>query len=161
MEETIRFHEGKVDENLYHIISYDSTMQSIAEAAKSLRGKVVYVDVWATWCGPCKMMFQYIPTLKEKTEGLDIEYLYLSIDRPQAADTWRKSIPYYNLKGHHLLAGEELAKAVYQELGNERGVLSIPRYLILDREGNIAVSFAAAPDQPEAVVEQLKDVLLK
>lgn len=161
MEETIRFHEGKADESLYHILPYDSSMQSIADAAKTLRGKVVYVDVWATWCGPCKMMFQHVPALKEKTEGLDIEYLYLSIDRPQAEDTWRKSIPYYDLKGYHLLAGQELAKAVYQELGNERGVLSIPRYLILDREGNIAVPFAASPDQPEVVVEQLKEVLLK
>ncbi|MBR6538715.1 MAG: TlpA family protein disulfide reductase [Bacteroides sp.] len=159
IEETIRFHEGKADENLYHILSCDSTMQSVADAAKSLRGKVVYVDVWATWCGPCKEMFQYIPALKEKTEGMDIEYLYLSIDRPQAADTWRKTIPYYDLKGSHLLANETLTKAVYRELGNENGVLSIPRYLILNREGNIAVPYAASPDNPEEVVRQLEEVL--
>ena len=159
MDETIRFHQAELDETKYHVIPYDQTMTSISEALKPLRGKVVYVDVWATWCGPCKEMFSHVPAFKEKAKDLDVTYLYLSIDRPQAEKAWRKAIPYYQLKGYHLLAGQELAAAVYRELGNEQGSLAIPRFLIVDKEGNIVVPNAASPDQPEKLIEQLKAVL--
>lgn len=161
IEELIRYHQGELNEDIYHIIPYDANMTSISEAVKQFRGKVVYVDVWATWCGPCKKMFSYVPAFKEKAKELDVVYLYLSIDNPQAEKVWRKSIPYYDLKGYHLLAGKELAKAVYQELGDERGTLSIPRFLIIGKDGKIAVSEAASPDQPEKVIEQLKQVIVE
>ena len=159
MEETIRFHRAELDENLYHVLPCDSTMTSISEALKPLRGKVVYVDVWATWCGPCKEMFGHVPAFKEKAKDLDVAYMYLSIDRPQAEKTWKKAIPFYQLKGYHMLAGKELSQAVYRELGDERGTLSIPRFLIVDKEGNIVVPNAASPDQPEELMKQLKKVL--
>ena len=58
-----------------------------------------------------------------------------------------------------LLAGKELTQAVYRELGDERGMLSIPRFLIVDKEGKIVEPYAASPDQPDELIEQLKKVL--
>lgn len=159
MDETIRFHQGELNESLYHLLPCDSTMTTLSDAWKPLAGKVIYVDVWATWCGPCKQMFVHVPAFKEKAKDLDVAYFYLSIDRPQEEKAWKKSIPYYHLQGYHMLAGKELTQAVHRELGNERGILSIPRFLIVGKDGQIAISNAASPDQPEKLLEQLKQVL--
>ena len=92
--------------------------------------------------------------LKDK----DLVCLYLSIDRPQQADVWRKSIAYYDLKGHHILAGKELAQGIYKELGNERGVLTIPRFLLIDRDGQIVQSHAASPEELDKLLEQIENI---
>lgn len=158
MQESRRFHQGKLDETVYHILPCDSAMTSIADAVKPFRGKVVYVDVWATWCGPCKEMFKHLPAFKEKTKDKNLVFLYLSIDRPQQADVWRKSIAYYDLKGHHILAGKELAQGIYKELGNECGVLTIPRFLLIDRDGQIVQSHAASPEELDKLLEQIENI---
>ena len=86
---------------------------------------------------------------------MDIVYLYISIDRPQDKEKWEKTIGYHQLKGYHLLVNEKLGKSLYAELGNERQILSIPCFVVIDKTGKIASRHAAAPDEPEKVIEQL------
>jgi peroxiredoxin len=86
---------------------------------------------------------------------MDIVYLYISIDRPQDKEKWEKTIGYHQLKGYHLLVNEKLGKSLYAELGNERQILSIPCFVVIDKTGKIAIRHAAAPDEPEKVIEQL------
>lgn len=80
---------------------------------------------------------------------MDIVYLYISIDRPQDKEKWEKTIGYHQLKGYHLLVNEKLGKSLYAELGNERQILSIPCFVVIDKTGKIAIRHAATPDRPE------------
>ena len=155
VNKNLRFQNSRIDDKDYHILPCDSTVENLEDAVKPFKGKVIYIDVWATWCGPCIKKFQYLPALKEKTHNMDIVYLYISIDRPQDKEKWEKTIGYHQLKGYHLLVNEKLGKSLYAELGNERQILSIPCFVVIDKTGKIAIRHAAAPDEPEKVIEQL------
>ena len=155
VKENLRFQNSRITDKDYHILTCDSTITSLEDAVKPFKGKVVYIDVWATWCGPCLKEFQYLPALKEKAHNMDVVYLYISIDRPEERKKWEKTIAYHQLKGYHLLVNEKLGKSLYTELGNERQILSIPCFVIIDKTGKIAVRHAAAPSEPEKVIEQL------
>lgn len=149
VKENLRFQNSRITDKDYHILTCDSTITSLEDAVKPFKGKVVYIDVWATWCGPCLKEFQYLPALKEKAHNMDVVYLYISIDRPEERKKWEKTIAYHQLKGYHLLVNEKLGKSLYTELGNERQILSIPCFVIIDKTGKIAIRHAAAPSEPE------------
>lgn len=155
VKENLRFQNSRITDKDYHILTCDSTITSLEDAVKPFKGKVVYIDVWATWCGPCLKEFQYLPTLKEKAHNMDVVYLYISIDRPEERKKWEKTIAYHQLKGYHLLVNEKLGKSLYTELGNERQILSIPCFVIIDKTGKIVIRHAATPSEPEKVIEQL------
>ncbi len=112
VKENLRFQNSRITDKDYHILTCDSTITSLEDAVKPFKGKVVYIDVWATWCGPCLKEFQYLPTLKEKAHNMDVVYLYISIDRPEERKKWEKTIAYHQLKGYHLLVNEKLGKSL-------------------------------------------------
>src|SRR5699024_11111730 len=78
-----------------------STMKELLE---KLEGNKYYVDVWATWCGPCIEEFKHNKELNALLKSKGYKKLYLSIDKPEVENKWRQDIKYYDLKGLHMLA---------------------------------------------------------
>src|SRR5690554_2755073 len=120
-----------------------------AEIDKPYKGKTVLVDVWATWCGPCRMANKAMEPLKAQLADKDIIYLYLAgEDSPE--NTWRNMIP--DLKGHHYRVNESAWNYFRQSL-KARGV---PTYIVLDKEGNQSFHSSGFPG-----VDTMKRELLK
>lgn len=145
------------DNSRIRIVDYETVPETFEEMMKPFAGKTVYVDVWSTTCAPCHKMFSYVSKMKEDIGNAEnIIYFYISLDNDRNHDKWCKMISYYNLEGYHHRVNRQTSKLIYDHLGNSNGILAIPYYAIVDKDGNIVVTDAAAPDEPEKVIEQLK-----
>jgi thiol-disulfide isomerase/thioredoxin len=111
------------------------------------KGKYVYVDVWATWCGPCK---REIPSLKEvekKYHNKNIEFVSISVDKQNDHETWKKMVEDMELKGVQLFADKDWSSQFVQDYL----IKGIPRFILIDTEGNIVNANAPRPSSEKLI----------
>lgn len=110
-----------------------------------LKGKYVYIDVWATWCGPC---LREIPSLKEVEKdyaGKNIQVVSISIDEPKDYDKWKQMISEKSLGGLQLMADNNWNSKFVKDYA----ILGIPRFILVDPKGDIVSADAPRPSDPE------------
>lgn len=94
------------------------------------RGKVVFMDFWASWCPPCLKQVPHAKKLQEKLKGQPVVFLYISVD--QNAKMWKRAVERKQIKGIHLNA-----PGVKNSVTNAYNVRAFPHYIIIDKEGKI------------------------
>lgn len=112
-------------------------------SSESLKGKVIYIDVWATWCGPCIGEIPHQKKLEKELHGEDIAFVSISIDKDRV--TWEEMVKDKELGGCQLYAEEEWETEIIKEYG----ITGIPRFIIVDKEGKIVEANATRPSNPE------------
>jgi thiol-disulfide isomerase/thioredoxin len=115
------------------------------------KGKFIYIDVWATWCGPC---LGEIPALKKLTDTLaSKDIVFVSICVFDEKSSWEKMVTKKQLKGVQLFAepGEN-------SFVNEYMIQGIPRFILLDKSGRIIDANAKRPSEP-LLLKELTDLL--
>ncbi|MDP2159084.1 MAG: TlpA disulfide reductase family protein [Flavobacterium sp.] len=120
---------------------------------ESLKGKFVYIDVWATWCGPC---IAEIPALKEvekEYHGKNIEFVSISIDDKKDHEKWKKMVANKELKGIQLFADNDWKS----DFVKNYAIDGIPRFILIDTEGKIVNADAPRPSDAK-LKELLKEV---
>ena len=107
------------------------------------KGKYVYVDLWATWCGPCNAEIPSFKKLEEEFQGRNIYFVSISCDKSQ--DEWEKFVKERQMGGIQLhMRGNN---KYMEELGNN----GIPRFLLIDREGNFIDANMLRPSDPKTL----------
>ncbi len=117
------------------------------------KGKVVYIDFWASWCGPCRQQFPFAKELMGKLnekQKKQIEFVYISID--DTDELWKRGIEANQLEGYQLHSPGGWKSEVVKQFK----INGIPRYMIIDKKGNIVDPNAKRPSQPEVLDELLK-----
>ncbi|SDB32923.1 Thiol-disulfide isomerase or thioredoxin [Flavobacteriaceae bacterium MAR_2010_188] len=112
-----------------------------------LKGKYVYVDVWATWCGPCKVEIPYLKEVEKQYHGKNIVFVSTSIDKADDHNTWVQMVKDKELGGMQLMADNDWNSKFVTDYAIE----GIPRFILIDPNGNIVTADAPRPSNPELV----------
>ena len=111
----------------------------------SLKGKVVYIDVWAMWCAPCKAEIPALKKLEKDFHGKDVQFVSISMDKPKELEKWKKFVAEKELGGIQLFADN----AFDSDIAKSYKINAIPRFLLFDKEGNIVDANATRPSNPK------------
>ena len=114
----------------------------------ALKGQVVVVDFWASWCGPCRKSFPALDRMATKYQGKGLQVVGVSLDETSdAVDAFLEEVPV-----HFTIVQDAVGK-----VGQSFGVVAMPTSFLLDREGRIVARFEGGShlEEEEAAVQQL------
>lgn len=159
IEKTIAINNPNCNNDKIQMVQYETTPESFSEMIRPFLGKVIYIDIWATFCSPCLEALSEVNEKKKLIPNADkVVFLYLSVDRDRAHEKWINLINYYKLEGYHYRVNEK-TPIIHTVFGDSQKILSIPRYILVDKEGKIAFSNAASLSDTQKVTEQLETLL--
>lgn len=113
----------------------------------TFKGKYVYIDLWASWCGPCKREIPVLQKLEKELQNENVVFVSISVDSKEEA--WKKAMTTYDMHGYQLI---DTNNAIGQAL-NVRG---IPFFAIYDKEGRLYMHNAPRPSIGKALKEMLE-----
>jgi thiol-disulfide isomerase/thioredoxin len=128
--------------NIHYITDTTANVDSLISRFKN---KVIYVDIWATWCHPCRaelMKKKDIQKFADFAAQNDIVILYICCDRD--GNSWKSFISENKLVGYHILVNPYINKdlhATFATVQNRNGVMKrsfyIPRHIIVNQQGMV------------------------
>lgn len=119
-------------------------------ALDSLKGKYVYIDVWATWCGSCRKELTALQSVEQQFNGNNISFVSISLDKEKDFEKWKALVTEKQLNGFQLFADSSWNSQFVKDFVVE----SIPRFILLDPDGNIV-----SADAPHPSDEKLMELL--
>jgi thiol-disulfide isomerase/thioredoxin len=120
-----------------------------------LKGKYVYIDVWATWCAPCREEIPYLQQVEHDYKGKKIEFVSISIDTKRDYEKWKKMVAEKSLGGIQLVADKDWKS----DFVRAYHIDGIPRFILVDPQGNVVNADAPRPSDEE--LRKQLDKLLK
>lgn len=130
-----------------------------AKLTTPYKGKIIYLDVWGTWCGPCKREMKHVGNIKKEMQGKEVVFIYLANSSPETS--WKNVIKEMHLTGKQV-AHYNFPAAQQSLLEKYLNVRHYPTFIIIDREGKIIEEETKLrPSSGQKLIDHLNALLAK
>ena len=106
-------------------------------------GSVVYVDVWATWCGPCRAEMPFLHDLEAEYSDKNVTFIGVSVDVEKNRQVWLDMMKEKDMKGVQIFADG------WSQITKDYAINGIPRFMLFDTEGNVSNLNADRPSSDD------------
>ena len=121
------------------------------------KGKYIYIDVWATWCGFCKKEIPLLKRFEQQYHGKNIEFVSINVDTKNLKKKWKQTIEDKEMGGVQLFAGDKHSNLKFTK---DYLIKGLPRFLLIDPDGKIISANAPRPSDGDKL-EEIFDTLLE
>lgn len=135
--------EGMLEGSQAPNVKFENTLGA-SVTLNELKGKYTYIDLWATWCGPCIKEIPSLQRIEKEYHGKNIQFVSVSFDKEKDHEKWLDFVEDKNLTGIQLIAKKETNDI----LSKTYNIKMIPRFIFLDPEGRIIDATAPFPSDP-------------
>jgi thiol-disulfide isomerase/thioredoxin len=162
------FAQEKTKSDSASIVFVDQ-VNSLDELFAKFKGKIIYVDFWASWCRPCIEELKHNDQIDSFMKENNIVRLYIALEKlendktsqQRSIEIWQENVLKYNLSGYNYYV--QLRSDFFRGITEKimKGKLSLPRFAIIDANGIIVDRDATSPSKPEKLINQLKKFIKK
>jgi len=142
-----RLKKGTPSPEFFHFANYQGGTSSL----RDFRGKFVFIDVWASWCGNCWYQMPYLKRLEEEYKDKNIQFVGISIDKSD--QEWRGTVFRKQMGGIQLRAKDH-----QDSFFKAYAISGIPRYILINEKGEVVDYNAPRPSEQEKLKELFRSV---
>ncbi|MDH8702444.1 thiol-disulfide isomerase/thioredoxin/chaperonin cofactor prefoldin [Dysgonomonadaceae bacterium PH5-43] len=143
--------------NVDHLNDCQDADKLFEELIKDYKGKVIYVDFWGTWCGPCRENMKIAKEeIKEQFKDKDVVFMYFANRSTEIS--WKNFIKELNLTGENIVH-YRLPAAQQAIIEQKFSITSFPTYMLINKNGNVVNTNAEPPRNRGEVIKQISELL--
>jgi len=146
----MKLEKGTVSPLFEDYVNYDGSKTSLSD----FKGKYIFIDVWATWCAPCKTQIPFLEELEKEYHDKNIVFVSMSVDKQKDLEKWKTMVKEKEMSGIQIIAPNATSSAFTRAYN----INSIPRFILIDPEGKIIDYDAPRPSDKENVKKLLSVV---
>jgi thiol-disulfide isomerase/thioredoxin len=132
-------------------------LNTFKEVLALTKGKTVFIDMWGTWCGPCREEIEkYAAKLRANFAGKNITFLYIANFDSTREKEWKKQIAYFQMEGMHILAKAKLTNDIMVSVKAS----GYPTYIIIKKDGSYKQTTTKYPMNLQAMIREIQAAIL-
>ncbi|HSH50237.1 MAG TPA: TlpA disulfide reductase family protein [Bacteroidales bacterium] len=125
-----------------------------SKLGEKFKDTIIYIDIWATWCGPCKSEIPHLINLHNAYKNKPVAFVNICISSNK--EDWEQAVEDLNLQGENYFFNKESTQLLKGKLNTFKG---IPHYLLIDKKGKIIDEDAPRPSSDNIIKEKLNKLL--